>query len=212
MTLFQRVCYDDFRRIDVKKILFSIVLVIALNVVNAQENVNDYFPSNVGNTWYYGNNAGDLTDAIMVRNSSVDRNDGTRLYLFEHQMRGIGSTSYLYSIKNNRVVILVFKDGSGRYNEYQMPYPQALAPAGQQWSYNDRGDDLRLSTRSASCSFDGNTYDDCILVEERIVSGTTVLRAKKSYYARGIGLVYVTLQSAGEAESVFMKLLRYTTN
>jgi len=194
-----------------KKILSCVfLLLLALVALNAQVNIGDYFPVIVGSSWYYGNSSGTLTDAIMVKNSGVDQNDKTGLYLFEHQMRDIGSTSTMYSIKNNKVVILVFKDALGRYMENKPPYPIALAPAGQEWNYNDRGDDLRLKTTKASCSFDGETYSDCILVEERIVSGNTVLRTKKSYYAKGIGLVYITLQSAGEKESVFMKLLRYS--
>jgi len=194
-----------------KKAIFGIIILsTALNTLNAQEDVKDYFPTIVGSKWYYGNSEGELTNVIIVQNGAVDQSDGTMLYLFQHQIRGIGATSSMYSKKNNTVVLLASKDISGRYTEYKKPYPQVLAPSGKQWSYNDRGDDLRLSTVKASCSFDGNTYDDCILVEERVVSGAIVLRIKRSYYARGIGLVYVTLQGEGEPESVFMKLLMYS--
>ena len=111
------------------------------------------------------------------------------------------------SVKNNKVVILTSKDALGRYRENSPPYPIELAPADQEWRYNDRGDDLRYKTSKASCSFDGKTYSDCILVEERIVDGSKILRTKKSYYAKGIGLVYVTLESPTEKERVFMKLV-----
>jgi len=194
-----------------RKLFFILVLLfLTVGALFAQENVNDYFPVVVGSKWLYANGSGKLSDIITVTNTTIDQKDGTGLYLIEHQIEGIGTTSTMYSTKGNKIVILVFKNALGRYTEYRQPYPVELAPAGQEWSYNDRGDNLRLKTTKASCSFDGKTYSDCILVEERIVSGNNVLRTKKSYYAKGIGLVYVTLQSAGERESVFMKLLEYS--
>jgi len=190
--------------------IILVLLFLTVGTLFAQENINDYFPVVVGSKWLYANGSGKLSDIITVTNSTIDQKDGTGLYLIEHQIEGVGTTSTMYSTKGNKIVILVFKNALGRYTEYRQPYPVELAPAGQEWNYNDRGDNLRLKTTKASCSFDGKTYSDCILVEERIVSGNNVLRTKKSYYAKGIGLVYVTLQNAGERESVFMKLLEYS--
>jgi hypothetical protein len=158
--------------------------------------------------WTYANDAGKTTEIRMLKNSVPDTTsgDGTTLYLFENQMLGLGSTATMVSIKNNKVVSLVTKDIAGRYQENRPPYPVELAPPDQEWQYNDRGDDLRLRTSKASCNVDDKVYSDCILVEEKIVAGGTALRTKKSYYAKDIGLVLVTLQSRGENETIYIKL------
>ncbi|MDR0605561.1 MAG: hypothetical protein LBG80_14780 [Bacteroidales bacterium] len=185
--------------------VFSIVLSAFCQNINIR--ITDYFPVDTGNTWTYSNASGKTRDVIIMRNSMPDTisNDGTSLYLFEHQFVGIGTGSTLYSIKEGKVVVLVEKNILGQYQEKKPPLP-ILASIGQEWRYNDRGDDLRYKASKSSCAFDGKTFDDCILVEERIVSGNTTLRTKKSYYAKNVGLVYVTLQSPGEKESVYQKL------
>jgi hypothetical protein len=171
-------------------------------------NITDYFPVTGGNIWTYANAAGKTSDVIIMRNSTPDNisNDGTSLYLFEHQFAGTGTGSTLYSIKQNKIVIMAEKNIRGQYQEKNPPFP-ILALAGQEWRYNDRGDDLRYKSSKSSCVFDGKTFNDCILAEEQIVYGQNVLRTKKSYYAKGIGLVYVTLQEAGKEESCYQKLI-----
>jgi hypothetical protein len=189
--------------------LVAMLVVLVFPVFGQTADITDYFPVAVGASWTYANSSGKTTEVVLVRNSMPDKKDGTMLYLFEYQFIGLGSTSTMYGIKGNKVVILVTKNIRGSYNENQPPYPVELAPAGQEWRYDDRGDDLRLKTSKSSCNFDNKTYSDCILVEERIVDGNKTLRTKKSYYAKGLGLVYVTLQAAGEKESAFMKLVDY---
>ncbi|MDR1219681.1 MAG: transporter [Treponema sp.] len=187
--------------------LSILVIVSPLFSQNTNSQITDYFPLGVGNTWAYANDSGKTTEVITMRNSMPDNvsNDGTSLYLFERQFVGIGSGSTLYSIKQNKVVIMVEKNIFGQYQQKSSPFP-ILASAGQEWRYNDRGDDLRYKTSKSSCVFDGKTFNDCILVEEQIVGGGNVLRTKRSYYAKGVGLVYVTLQGQGESESVYQKL------
>jgi hypothetical protein len=55
----------------------------------------------------YGNAFDKITDVIIMKGSTPNNiaNDGTYLYMFEEQMIGIGTTSTLYSIKQNIVVI-----------------------------------------------------------------------------------------------------------
>jgi hypothetical protein len=194
-----------------KRIILTILFAVLTLPVFGQT-ITDYFPVAIGNTWTYANASGKTTDVVTLKNSMPDTKDDTRLYLFEQQMVGLGTVSFLKSVKDNKIVILTTKDALGRYRENSPPYPVELAPANQEWRYNDRGDDLRYKTSKAYCSFDGRTYSDCILAEERIVDGGTTLRTKKSYYAKGIGLVYVTLESPGEKESVFMRLTNYNIN
>jgi hypothetical protein len=193
-----------------KKLFIAGTLVFLAFSAFAQDTnfqITDYFPLAIGNTWTYASASGKTAEITTIRNSMADNvsNDGTSIYLFELQFVGIGSGTTLYSIKQNKVVILVERNIFGQRQERTPPFP-VLAPAGQEWRYNDRGDDLRYRTSKSSCVFDGKTFNDCILVEEQIVDGRNVLRTKKSYYARGIGLVYVTLQSPGESESVYRKL------
>jgi hypothetical protein len=196
-----------------KKLIPVFIMFFAVFGVFAEDaSVLDYFPCNIGATWTYANNSGKITDINILENSVPDsRVKSASLYLMVNQMPGLGSTSTMYTMRDNKVLILVTKNVLGQYRENQPPYP-ILAPAGQEWRYNDRGDDLRYKTTKTSINFDGKTYNDCILVEENIVSGNNILRTKKSYYAKNVGLVYVTLQSEGEKESVFMKLSEYSPN
>jgi len=191
-----------------KNIVFVLLFVISINVFADDINIIDYFPCNIGNSWTYTNGSNKTVEIRMLKNSMPDpkASDGSKIYLVENQFLGIGSTSTMYSIKDNKVVILVTKNVLGNYQENKPPYPIELAPAGQEWRYNDRGDDLRLKTILSSCNVDGNYYTNCIMVEERIVNGNSTLRIKKSYYAKGIGLVLVTLQQTGETESIYIKL------
>jgi hypothetical protein len=188
--------------------MFVFVIVSSVFSQNSNTNITDYFPVEGGNTWTYANASGKQTDVIIMKNSMPDNisNDGTSIYLFEDQFIGAGTTSTLYSIKQNRVVIMSTKNILGQYLERKPPYP-ILSPIGQEWKYNDRGEDLRYKTSNSSCTFDGKTFTDCILVEEQIFDGQNVLRTKKSYYAKGVGLVYVTLQSPRESESIYQKLI-----
>jgi hypothetical protein len=188
------------------KKIFLRVLLAAFSLPVFGQTITEYFPVAVGNTWTYANASGKTTDVVMLKNSMSDSKDGITLYLFEQQMVGLGTVSFVKSVKDNKIIILTTKDALGRYHDNSPPYPVELAPANQEWSYKDRGDDLRYKTSKAACAFDGKTYSDCILVEERIVAGSTTLRTKKSYYAKGVGLVYVTLESPREKETVFMKL------
>jgi hypothetical protein len=193
-----------------KALVIFLAFVTAFSVFGqtATGNIADYYPLSTGNIWAYVNALGKTTEIITIKQSAPDEKDGTVLYAFEHQMAG-GATGSLKSIKNNNVVILATINVLGRTQLNEQPYPVELAPAGQEWRYNDRGDDLRYKTSRASCSFDDKTYSDCIMVEERIVDGNRTLRTKKSYYAKDIGLVYVTLQGQGERETVYMKLESY---
>jgi hypothetical protein len=168
-------------------VLSILVIVFPLFPQNTNSQITDYFPISIGNTWTYANASGKTVEVIIVRNSMPDNvsNDGTSIYLFEQQFVGIGSGSTLYSVKQNKVLIMVEKNVLGQYQQKSPPVP-ILAPAGQEWRYNDRGDDLRYKTYNSSCAFEGKTFNDCILVEEQIVNGRNVLRTKRSYYAKGV--------------------------
>ncbi len=190
-----------------KKAVFLGVFIVIAGIVSAQT-IFDYFPASIGNMWTYSNSKGTTVEIRTLKNSVPDPsvNDGSQIYLLETQFPGIGSTSTVYGIRENKIIILIVKNILGQSMEYQKPYPVELAPAGQEWRYNDRGDDLRLKTSRTSCRVDDRAYIDCILVEERVVDGSKTIRTQKSYYAKGIGLVLVTLQEPGRDELVHLKL------
>jgi len=183
---------------------FASILVFSQNV-----NILDYFPSKIGNSWTYANSSGRTVDIRTIRN--VSERNGIMVYLMENESPGIGTTSTLFGNMNNRIVILVTRNILGQARENQPPMP-ILATIGQEWRYNARGDDIRFSTSRASCTVDEKIYNDCILVEEKIFHGNELIMIRKNYYARGIGLVLLTLQMSGEAESIYNKLINYKIN
>jgi len=184
------------------------MLVTVFGAFSDEPSILDYFPAKIGTTWTYANGSGKTVEVRILKNSMPDPNDRTAtLYLMESQMLGLGSTITLFLVKDNKAYIVATRNIFGQYQENLPPYPIELAQAGQEWSYNDRGDDLRYKTTKTSCSFDGQTYNDCILVEKKVVSGNNVLMTTKSYYAKGVGLVYVTVQGPDGKESIYMKLI-----
>jgi len=179
------------------------------------QNISDYFPVSIGNSWTYTNGIEKSTEIITVKSSTPDdiTKDGTMLYLFESQYQTAINTSTMYSIKGNKVVVLITKDALGRYNERKAPFPIELAPIGQEWRQNEGDNEYYLfKTDKSSIKFDNKNFEDCILVEQRIFIDGNLYRTNKSYYAYGVGLVYKTLQSPGGEETVFLKLVESSVN
>ena len=206
------------------KKLFSIILVLSAisfgcsktppapeqSNPSASQDVSDYFPVTIGNSWTYANSRDINTDVITIINSMPDpNNDGTTVFLFEELVTYLGSsTATMYSIKDNKVVILSTRNILGRYNEKKRPFPVELSPIGQEWRQDEEDEEYYLfKTTKSSIKYDDKSFDDCILVEQQVYVNKDLFVTKKSYYARGIGLVYVTLQPPGERESVNKKLV-----
>jgi len=190
-----------------KKQVFVFLAVVFISASAFCQNVSDYFPVSIGYSWTYTNGAGKSNDIITVTGNAPDNvsKDGTMLYTFE--CRSLATTSTMYSIKGNKVVTLVKKDALGRYHENKVPFPIELAPVGQEWRQDDDGEYYLFKTTKSSIKYDDKTFDDCILVEQRIFVNKNLHQTNKSYYARGIGMVYKTLQSPGKEESVYQKLI-----
>jgi hypothetical protein len=100
-------------------VLSILVIVSPLFSQNANSQITDYFPIGIGNTWNYANASGKIMEVSIIRNSMPDNvsNDGTSLYLFERQFVGIGNGSTLYSIKQNKALIMVEKNIFGQYRQ-----------------------------------------------------------------------------------------------
>jgi len=188
--------------------LFLILLSLALTGVSANEtNIIDYFPCNVGDRWVYSNGAGRIIETRIIINQRPDQiaDDGTILYIVENQT-GNNKTAVTYSIKNNRVVVISTRDKEGTEHPVTGLYPIILAPPNQEWNHDEQGRIYQLKTSRAACSVGNNHYNDCIVIEERVAAGRNTFDTKKSYFAKGIGLVLVTLQSGRDREAVILRL------
>jgi len=191
------------------KKLWFVLLAVVLSVSVFCQNVSDYFPVSIGNSWTYTNGIEKSTHVITVKGNSPDSisKDGTTLYVFDSQYESVINTSTMYSIKGNKVVVLVNQDAFGRYHQNTTPFPVVLAPIGQEWRQDEDGEYYLFKTSKSSIRYDDKIFEDCILVEQRIFVNKSLYQTSKSYFAKGIGLVYKTLQSPGKEESVFQKLI-----
>lgn len=168
--------------------------------------IEDYFPSKIGYSWTYNSSENKISEIRSLKNIQTDSNTGNTFYLIENYYPGIGSTSDLLLVDDKLISIVASKNAFGQYKENKEPYPVLLTLPKKHGKYIDSGDEVQYETYIGECSFDGNKYKDCIIVEEKIVYDGTILRTKKSYFAKGIGLVYVTLKAGNNSESVYLKL------
>jgi hypothetical protein len=165
-----------------------------------------YFPIRVGNSWTYGNETNNSIETITVQNERTDQRSGLPLYLIANVTAGIGQTSKLYGIENNKLVVLVFRDALGRYQENTRPYPIELAMPGEEWVQYSSGEKYEFRSIKSALSYDNMHFSDCILIEQRIYINNRYYQTKRSYYAKGIGLIYISLEPNGEEERCFIKL------
>lgn len=186
--------------------VFILIVLIYANLFAQTQNqvvISDYFPTKVLTLWTYASAAGKEFWTIFVKNHTQD--NGIDVCLFEEQWKGLGSTQDLYIMTGNQVLLVSSKPIWGDWRDYPEPYPIILAEPNKAWQENDRGDDLNYQTIAASCKFDGRVFNDCICVIQTLILENSVKRTKKSYYARGIGLVYVTITDK-DGESAYMRL------
>ena len=202
----------NIRRYKVICCLCTFLFSVLVNITaEGQEviDIKDYFPSQIGASWSYVSGIGESLMNVMCMNTGLDNNDGGELYLFSEIYPQMGATSVLYGLKNNKVVALSGKTIVGQYYQNQEPFPVVLASPHNKGEYIDKGDICHYVTSIATCKYDDKTFKDCILIEEKIMLNDKPIRTKKSYYAKGIGLVYVTLiDDKKNDETVFMKLIK----
>lgn len=197
-----------------RSILFLVLFVSAIFLCFSEENspnIKEYFPVKLSTSWTYAGSDGKRNLTISVKSYMPnDKENNSKLYLFEEQWLDFefGTTKTLYNVRETEIVKVVSKNINGQYTEYESPFPLVLANPNTIWTYNDRGEYLQYFTSKASCKFDDKVFSDCILVEEKLkdLDNDRILRIKKSYYAKYVGLVYVTLTGKDGKESVFMKL------
>lgn len=156
-----------------------------------------------GDNWIYESGNGTITDGVYDV-GSVQQDDGTWCYLFQN-VTAYGKTTTLYGLIDGKVVKLAFRNIMGKATEYKNPYPLVIAEPGISYHFND-GDDYRTTTERASIEFDGKKFDDCILVTEKIYADDELMHTEKRYYAKNVGLVYVTTVNSQGKESVYKKM------
>ena len=170
----------------------------------SEENILSYFPVKTGNSWTYTNGTEKVNTTVLVQNST---NIDIPVYLFVEQVVGLYQTSTMYGIENNKIVIVVFKDGMGRYHENKRPFPIEVASSNQNWRQNEVGEYYLFNTIKSSIKYDDKYFNDCILVEKKIFTNNKLYMIEKRYYAKDIGLVYVTLHDDNQSTSIFQKLI-----
>jgi len=170
-------------------------------------NIKDYFPTQDDVYWSYSyNHNKDYLVAHMYISTKLD-NDYGEIYRFGEVYGAVDRVLVKdYSLKNNKIVVLGEMDITGRYYYYQEPFPVVLAPPDSKGEYIKKGDICHYVTSIATCKYDDKIFKDCILVEEKIMLNDKPIRTKRSYYAKGVGLVCVTLVNDEGVEKVFMKL------
>jgi len=179
--------------------------------------ITEYFPSTIGDSWAYANDSGRIIDRrnVVFRTEDKVANDGTPIYIIEHDVQGKDMIAYSFSVKNNHVVIVSQKGIRGDERFYNQPYPVELAPPFTEWTYfdNNAGLEYLYKTYKGTCTVGKNTYNDCIIVEQHVPISAdkkkVTYRITKNYFARDIGLVLVTEQS-GRKEIVIKRLASIT--
>jgi hypothetical protein len=189
-----------------KKKMSIIAFLIFFSLSAFCQTASDYFPAQEGYRWDYIGSNGQVTDRYMcVLVQKISDND-SGVGFFQESL-GI-TTRVIYDVVEDTGVSEV-----GRIDAFDNTIQHKkrliiLSLDVMNWQEEDRGDIFQCQSRRTNVSFDGKTYDDCIVVEKAIVlADGRPLMTKRQYFARGIGLVYVTLQDAGDsAEKPFMQL------
>jgi len=181
--------------------MVALLLVVYTNLF--AQTILEYFPVKTGNTWTYTNGNEKLNETWFIQNTA-ERD--IPLYLMVKQIAGIGQTSTMYGLENNKIVAVVERNISGNYSENRRPFPVTLALPEQSWRQNDDGEYYLFASAKSQITYDDKYFSDCILIKQEIYVGNNLFMTKRSYFAKNIGLVYVTTQGVNENETCFMKL------
>ena len=200
------------------RILFFILFSFAAMCLFADDyvaDIKDYFPCTIGDSWTYANDSGRIIDRRNVIFKTQDKSDNTPLYVIEHDVQGVDMVANSYSVKDNYVVFVSQKGIRGDEKFFYQPFPVELAPPYQEWTFfdNSAGIEFYYKTYKGVCTVGKTVYNDCIIVEERMPiiekNKKDVFRVRKSYFAKGVGLVLVT-EVNGKKEVTIKKLASIT--
>jgi hypothetical protein len=170
------------------------------------QTASDYFPAQEGYRWDYIGSNGQVTARYMcVLVQKISDNDSGVGFFQEYL--GI-TTRVIYDVVEDTGVSEVGMIDAFDNTLQHKNRPIILSLSVMNWQEEDRGDIFQCRSRKTSVSFDGKTYGDCIMVEKAIfLDDGSFLMVKRQYFARGIGLVYVTLQDENDSvEKPFLRL------
>ena len=197
--------------------LCTFVFSVFVNITAEEQeiiNIKDYFPTQDDAYWSYSYNYGKDIVTNMYPNTKLNDDYFAEVYL-SVEIYGASDRilAKIYCLDNNKIVALGQKDITrsyydifGKYYYYQAPFPIVLAPPDSKGEYMDNGNICHYVTSIATCKYDDKIFKDCILVEEKTMLNNKPIRTKRRYYAKGVGLVCVTLVNDEGVEKVFMKL------
>jgi hypothetical protein len=189
------------------KKLFSPVLILAILSPLFSQTASDYFPAKEGYRWEYIGSDGNVTDVyncVLVQKIS-DNDSGVGFF-----QESLGITiRVVYDVVEDTGVSEVGRIDAFDNSTQHKNRPIVLLLREMKWQEEDGGDVFLCQSKKTSVSFDGKTYDDCIMVEKSIFINDRPLMVKRQYFSRGIGLVYVTLQGQDGVEKPHLRLSSY---
>jgi hypothetical protein len=188
-----------------KVFLFSLLLVILSPLFS--QTASDYFPAKEGYRWEYIGSNGKITDIYTCL--AIEKNNDFYLVGFSINSLGI-TTKTMYRVVEEAAVFEIGKIDMNGNQTMALNEPfVTISLRDVKWREEDRGDVFLCQSKKTSVSFDGKSYDDCIMVEKAIFINNRPLMVKRQYFARGIGLVYVTLQDQDGVERPYLRLASY---
>jgi hypothetical protein len=192
-----------------KKFL-SIVLFLFWGTSLFCQTASDYFPAREGYRWEYVGRNGQVTDTYQCLLVTKENDNQILVGVYQEStfnMPGKGTKVMYRVVEDTGVAETTRPDGNGGL-VVRDKFIITLFIHERNWQEDDRGDVFQCHSKKTSVNFDGKTYRDCIVVEKAItLADGRPLMVKRQYFARGIGLVYVTLQDAGDStEKPFLRL------
>jgi hypothetical protein len=189
-----------------KKILLAGLLLTILFPLFSQT-ASDYFPAKEGYRWEYIGSNGKVTDIYTCLAIETSNN----FYLVGFSINSLGiTTKPMYRVVEDAAVFEIGKiDMNGNRTLFLDEPFVILSLKDVKWREEDRGDVFLCQSKKTGVSFDGKSYNDCIMVEKAIYIDERPLMVKRQYFARGIGLVYVTLQGQDGVEKPHLRLASY---
>jgi hypothetical protein len=187
-------------------LFLTLLVLVAISTLSAQT-ASDYFPAKEGYRWEYIGANGKVTDiyTCAIAQKIEDNASGVGIIVESLGMK----ISVIYEVVEDAGIKEVTRtDAFGNPIQHKNR-PVILFLREAKWEEKERGDVFQCQSKKTSVAFDGKTYNDCIMTEKGIFINGRPLMVKREYFARGIGLVYVTLQGQDGVEMPHLRLSSY---
>jgi len=199
-----------------KLILIVVFLFVSVSIFAKSIDIADYFPTKEGYTWTYkdiGTLEVDERNAITLTVTYVKSKSEKNVFV--EMQKHAGDTwheSLRYLFEGNLIKWAIPRDSlesippdDPLYNFWTIK----LTLPGRQWDGNNTKYYVeKYFSKNGSISFDGKTYNDCIVISTvgyYTVDGKS--REHREYYAKGIGFVCATLIENGKEVVSYPRLV-----